>query len=595
LEQTASALKDAQEALTTTSSSAELAIDQWESRCSELELRVAGLQSEVKRLESLVQERDNDLKEARDAAQFQHTNEMSERAVALASDALSKHVEDLRSSLQVTQQDYMDAHEVERLRDDLSALLGMPNTPETQAEVHRQAIQLKEDFRRKERQELIELKDALARALDRLESSHEDLLRAEERISSVSLQATIYEQELVTIKGDYNLLTKTLEERRESESSQRESLEYRITGLYNENEILRKQHATVVGNLQNELSQALMERDRLLKALKDKEGELSKATSSSFLDTRHPNTMVVSGGSQSDLQAEVHRLRLERNHLLTAVADEAAAVERRIRQARLAAQSQAEADAIVERDLRLMAAEQMVQDLQRELEQQQPSSRRNPSQQPAAFHGHVAAMDHANIVSEDDAQEELRVEIQVLHDQNVSLREDIVNLEQELQACQDAALEQVGRLREDLRMAKTRNVQAERSVRQEAEFHKELGRLRQHDDDKVVEADNPAMDHHNGGKRDESMDVLVRQYYDETMKLTDQIAQDRQLYGKLADENELLLSLLAKQNLLRQTVQAALEQVGGPDAIREALQAASERAKTELKVVVDFTSAADLD
>ena len=610
LETAKSNLNDAHEELVTTANNADLAIDEWESRCRELESRISSLTTQLEtthasssadaeasslvgaqeeldrykienatllaekeRLVGLLHERENDLKEAVNAVEFQITNTVSERAAALASEALRKHVDELRSSLQVTQQDYLEMQEarlaaedeVELLREDLAALLGMKNTPETQSEVRRQAIQLKEEFRRKERAELVGLKDALANALDRLEAAHEEHSAAEERISKISLQASIYEQELVSAKSDLNLLTEKLDEMRQAESSQRESMEYRITELQNEHDVLQKQNTSRLRALQNELSQVTMERDRLMKALKESE----RNKDSFFQSTlgREPS------GSPSDLQAELNKLRLEKAHLLNSVSEEAAAVERRIREARAASKSIAEAEVIVERELRL-STEQSLKELQTELEGLKAKANGNESDQ---------SNDHEHL-------ESLRLEIQALHEQNMSLAQELTRVEEELHTYQETARDEKKKLTEDLRKAMTRNTQLEREGRQEAEFYTEMARLRNRDygSPSKRQDNNPAddFDSHESKLGDGSQSV--RQCYDETKKLTERMAQDRSVYLKLVEEHDELLAVLAKKSMFLQTVQSALERVGGKEAIEQAVTEANQRALEELGVAVEF-------
>ncbi|GKY97940.1 hypothetical protein MPSEU_000752000 [Mayamaea pseudoterrestris] len=599
-------LEEAQVELASTSNNAELAIDQWESRCRELDTRIfeltsqlellqatastasstAALDSEIERLRNdnanllteqqrlvgLIHERENDVKEATAAVEFQITNSVSERATALASEALRKHVDELRSSLQVTQQEYLDAHdarlaaedEAELLREDLAALLGMKNTPETQGEVRRQALNLKVEFRRKERMELIELKDSLANALDRLEASHEEQLAAEERISKTSLQATIYEQELVSTKGDLNMLVETLDEMRQAESTQREAMEYRISELRNEYQVLQKQKLLQVGALQNELSQITMERDRLMKALKESE----RHKDSFFQSTIGRESMA--SGSPTSLQTELAKLRLEKAHLLNSLSEEAANVERRVRDARAVSKSVAEAEVIIEREMR-MSAEKALDELRSEM-----IASRHANGDDANHHARDIDFEH---------MEALRQEIQALHEQNMSLAQDITRLEDQLHSSQESARNEKRKLTEELKTAMTRNVQLEREGRREAEFCSELARLGQHENVNKRRADNPASDDENENdnqdvKRDEAL-RQIKQYYDETQRLNERLAHDRAVYLELLSQHDDLLAVLAQENAMRKCIEAALEKVGGKPALEQALMEASSGSMAE--------------
>jgi chromosome segregation ATPase len=585
---------------------AESAIDEWESRCSELEQQIRqlssvqhlehqaltqlreehdALQVEYKRIERNLQDRENDLKEAHDAIEFQITNSVSDKATALACEALRKHVEELRSTLQITKKDYTDAQEarmaaeeqVEDLRENLAALLGIQNTPENQGEIHRQVIHLNEAFRRKERSELIELKDALLNATERLEEYRTEQMATEERLSKASLQASMYEQELITAKSDLHMLTEKMDEMRQSESSQREALEYRITELETDIQVLHKQNSSMIEQLQSELSQVSMERDGMLKALKE-----SERNKESFFQTKGGRD---SSSSESDIQAELTKLRLEKARLLNSVAEEAAKVERRIREARTTANSVAEAEIIVEKELR-MSAEKAVAELSAELDSMKNS------------HDEV---DRKSLYGADEENlDELRACINDLEDRNAALSEEITRVSEELQTQEQNARDEKVKLMEELKVAKTRHIQLDRDGRREAEFHSELARLRNRENggsSRKQQPDNPAaeFDHNEENDDDERQDHKsmdgdddIGLMYDETKKLKERLTADRTVYQQLVRQHDALLATLTRQTILRRSVQSTLQRIGGDEALEEALQQAREMAESELNVSVDF-------
>ena len=84
--------------------------------------------------------------------------------------------------------------EAGHLRADLAALLGLANTEEMQSEIRLRAIHARENFQRKERSEIEELKEALMRSLEELESARAAEAVAEERASKANLQAAMYER-----------------------------------------------------------------------------------------------------------------------------------------------------------------------------------------------------------------------------------------------------------------------------------------------------------------------------------------------------------------------------------------------------------------
>lgn len=543
------------------------------------------LQVEYKRIERNLQDRENDLKEAHDAIEFQITNSVSDKATALACEALRKHVEELRSTLQITKKDYTDAQEarmaaeeqVEDLRENLAALLGIQNTPENQGEIHRQVIHLNEAFRRKERSELIELKDALLNATERLEEYRTEQMATEERLSKASLQASMYEQELITAKSDLHMLTEKMDEMRQSESSQREALEYRITELETDIQVLHKQNSSMIEQLQSELSQVSMERDGMLKALKE-----SERNKESFFQTKGGRD---SSSSESDIQAELTKLRLEKARLLNSVAEEAAKVERRIREARTTANSVAEAEIIVEKELR-MSAEKAVAELSAELDSMKNS------------HDEV---DRKSLYGADEENlDELRACINDLEDRNAALSEEITRVSEELQTQEQNARDEKVKLMEELKVAKTRHIQLDRDGRREAEFHSELARLRNRENggsSRKQQPDNPAaeFDHNEENDDDERQDHKsmdgdddIGLMYDETKKLKERLTADRTVYQQLVRQHDALLATLTRQTILRRSVQSTLQRIGGDEALEEALQQAREMAESELNVSVDF-------
>lgn len=543
------------------------------------------LQVEYKRIERNLQDRENDLKEAHDAIEFQITNSVSDKATALACEALRKHVEELRSTLQITKKDYTDAQEarmaaeeqVEDLRENLAALLGIQNTPENQGEIHRQVIHLNEAFRRKERSELIELKDALLNATERLEEYRTEQMATEERLSKASLQASMYEQELITAKSDLHMLTEKMDEMRQSESSQREALEYRITELETDIQVLHKQNSSMIEQLQSELSQVSMERDGMLKALKE-----SERNKESFFQTKGGRD---SSSSESDIQAELTKLRLEKARLLNSVAEEAAKVERRIREARTTANSVAEAEIIVEKELR-MSAEKALAELSAELDSMKNS------------HDEV---DRKSLYGADEENlDELRACINDLEDRNAALSEEITRVSEELQTQAQNARDEKVKLMEELKVAKTRHIQLDRDGRREAEFHSELARLRNRENggsSRKQQPDNPAaeFDHNEENDDDERQDHKsmdgdddIGLMYDETKKLKERLTADRTVYQQLVRQHDALLTTLTRQTILRRSVQSTLQRIGGDEALEEALQQAREMAESELNVSVDF-------
>jgi len=115
---------------------------------------------------------------------------------------ISQQVDEMRTQIEIGHNAINEEREGRKaaeeeaghLRDDLVALLGLANSEEMQSEIRLKAIQARENFQRKERSEIEDLKRALLRSLDELESSRNAEAVAEERASKANLQASLYEQ-----------------------------------------------------------------------------------------------------------------------------------------------------------------------------------------------------------------------------------------------------------------------------------------------------------------------------------------------------------------------------------------------------------------
>lgn len=512
------------------------------------------LQEEKERLQALVRDLRDELREANDAIQLHFTNEVSDRATEMAAAALRHHVDDMRSQLEKDRDAlHEEQHarqlaeeEVARLRADLAAILGVEDTAaDAETEIRRQAILAREEFQRQERKEIEELEDILTRALDELAEARAGEAEAQEQLSNASLQLTMMEQELVQSKGDFKLLTEKMDEMREAESSKREAMEYRISTLQNDHEVWRRYHEAELENLQNELHQATMERDRLFQSLKDSErGKESLLRAKSGRDSM--------GDDDEDVQAELTKLRLEKAQLLTLAAEEGARVERRLREARGAEKSSAEADIILERELRV-AAEKALENAKLET---------NELRMELESRGSGSRMDTA------PSKERLHRELEALKAQIESLSIENDGLRQQLDTVKRQAREQIAHLTDECRQAKTRAAQLEREGRLEAEIQAEVARLRARangmDPYRMV-ADNPA---------DESEEIPVAQLYDLIQKQKQSIEEERAVYSELLLEHDELLALLAQHDVYRSALNAALERVGGPEAVQEAVREA---------------------
>ena len=356
-------------------------------------------------------------------------------------------------------------------------------------------------------------------------------------------------------KSDFKFLTQTMDEMRESESARRASLEYRISSLENEQSVLRRYHSAEMENLRNELSQVNMERDRIFQALKESEKNKEVLLQASTRD--------LSVGGDTDLHAELARLRIERAQLLSAAAEEASRNERRLRETRAAAKSSADADIILERELRV-SAEKSLESAKAEIGELRAEAGKGGLTDGAPSNEQLDAMQN------DLAR--FKIETETLADECEALRGQLE------EASRDYSFK-IERLTEECRQAKARASHLERNGRYEAEGRAEVARLLQAShtnsiERSVVVSENPADDDREG-------DVAVVKLYDLLKKQTQATEEERLVYRELLAEHDDLLALLAQQDLLKESLKDSLTRKGGRTAVDAAIQEAEEKAKSK--------------
>jgi hypothetical protein len=350
----------------------------------------------------------------------------------------------------------------------------------------------------------------------------------------------MYENEIIAAKSDLKSMTETMDEMREAESSRRSSLEHRITSVQNDHNVRRRFHASEMENLGNELHQASMERDRLFQSLKESE------KSRDALMHASSNDKVVEG--DSDPHFELAKLRVEKAQLLSASSEESSRAERRLREAVAAVTSSAEADIILEKELRLNAAKSL-ENVKLEMKELRSSlgSRRTETQ---------SQVDASTIA--------LRIELDDLKDRVQSLSEENASLRDQLEFTKKDARSTIERLTEDCRAAKLRASQLEREGRFEAEVRAEVARLqasesRESDRHSIVVRENPRED------REDTFDVP--ELYDVIQKQKQEVREERSMYYELLAEHDDLLALLAQQDIVRVCLCSALTDANGPEAV----------------------------
>ena len=513
-------------------------------------------------LKKIVEQLEGELDGKNESLQAQITDEISERATEMATKALHQEMIDLRKQLDGDRDELMKekrarkvAHEdIRRLKADLAVLLRAEGADSDAHEQFRGLMMnATDDLQRKERKESEELRRSLERSMQDLSSARRSEKLASERASTVRLQASAFEQEVIATISDVAFLTQTMDEMRQAEAARIASFEYRVTALEDDRETLRRFHADELENLRNELSHVRMEKDRVLQALKD-----SETTNVALLYTTTTKHEVSPGSTPA---AELAKLRVAHAQLLSAAAEGGSRTERRIREAVAANACSAEADAIVERELRL-AAESALEALKIQFENMRHpkcSSPLKPSQEVDRI---ASQLKHAN------------AETKKLAEQVATTHREHEKSKAEFQATIDE-------LTLKYRKAQTRVHKLEREGHFDSDVNMEACRLRltqnfdSEDEHWLVTRDSTIQEEK---KEISSMSLSPSEVFDYIQQQKAAIHEERQMYQELLAEHDDLLALLAQQDLEKASLHSALVDAAGMHAVDAAIQEAKDNA-----------------
>lgn len=539
--------------------------------------------------ENIIQERDElkaaigelqeELRDASDALQACVTDSISEKATEVASSALRYQMEQLRSQIEREQEICATERErrlaaekeVDNLTSDLANVLGVDEgRDDASGRLQRLTMRASETMQRREREEMDELRKALEKALMELATAQDAEAKALEDAASSRLQLSVCEQEVLAAKSDLAFLTQTLEETREAEASKAASLEYRISSLEDDRAVLRQFHQDELENLRNELTHVNMEKDRIMHSLKESEKKNAAIVFSTSKERE-------SDGSVSP-EAELSRLRVEKAQLLTAAAEEGSRTESRIREAVAAHVSSMEADIILERELRV-AAEAAVEDIKFQMEELKS--------------GFGAADDETRDQSIlDDSRsesflDELSAELKRFKEETRSLKTDNENLKRELAEAKEKSHAEIVDLTDKWRKAQAKARMLESADQFDAEVNVEVAKLRSSGGGKeprnwIVVRDNPIEDETAGPSPVEAYDLIQQQ------KIA--IQEERAMYLELLAEHDDLLALLAQQELEKNSLNAALTEAAGPQAVDAAMADAEENAVKQFGKYIKLAS-----
>jgi chromosome segregation ATPase len=539
------------------------------------------LEEERDRLTIVIAQLEEELREASNMVQTYVTDGSSERASGFAAQGLRDEIGELKDKIDDYRQYAEDERaareaadlEIARLRDDIAALVSLGDYESASDEIQMRSGKASEKLKRKERLEIDQLRKSLYRSIEELELARAAEKKVNENLSKVRLQAAVGEQEIISAKSEIHFLTQALDELRLSEEGKRASLEYRIGSLEDENDVLRKYHSGELENSRNELAQVSMEKDRILHQLKESE----KTNAALVFATSKAENQEID--EIDDLEGEVAKLRIENAHLLTVAADDKARAERRLREVLAAQRAIAEADTILEHELRI-AAEASIQSLKMELEELKieipiESGKRDEKSRNNKGQASVDAL-----VKEIDS---LKQELQKLKSGNSSLKAKME------QAATKAQVE-IDAMTEECRKAQSKAHKLEREGRFNAAVKSEVSRLRM-SPSMTPEKREPPQDDWMLVNSDPSLDRLEpsltsAEGYDLIRKQKEEIQEERKMYLEFLSEHDDLLALLAQHDLERACLKEALSEAIGEDAVDEVVREAEEKSMGQFGKII---------
>lgn len=533
------------------------------------------LEEERDRLTVVIAQLEEELNVANNMVQAFITDGSSDRATEAAAHALRFELDELKMQVEeyrlaMEEELYKREaaeHEIERLRDDIAALVYLNEHENLSDEIQQRTAKAVERLKMKERIEIDQLRKSLYRSIEETEAARASEKQANEQLSKLRLQTAVGEQEIIAAKSEIIFLTQALEELRMNEENKRASLEYRISSLEDETDVLRKYHSSELETVRNELAQLSMEKDRILHQLKESERTNSALV---FAVSKAESAETEDVG---DLEAEVAKLRIEIAHLLTVAADDKARAERRLREALAAHRATAEADTILEHELRLVA-ESNVQSLKAQLDEYRNADRKDGLSRDDSHRASTQA--HMERLANE--LEELRHELQKVQKENAALR---TRMEQ-------AALKsktELAALTEECRLAQSKVHKFEREGRYDAAVKSEMAKLRlspekrgpystfgNEDEDPALERVNPPL--------------VGVEAFDLIRKQKEEIQEERKMYLEFLAEHDDLLALLAQHDLERECLKEALSQTAGMDAVEEVLRKVEQKALEQFGNVI---------
>lgn len=571
LEEALAKRSEVEQALTTQKQLTQEIQRKWETCDEERRAQDSSHIQERSRCEAEIMRLQDDLKATTEAVQAHVTDVVSRRATEMATRALREEIGQMRfqmderkeALLQESRARLAAEAEVTALKSDLAILLGLQDDESTDNRLKSLVMKTADDIQQKERHEIQELRKALERVLEELDSARVVEDDAMNRASSAELQASICEQEVIAAKSDVLFLTESLEQTREAESARASSLEYRINALEDDRDVVRRFHADELETLRQELSHCSMEKDHILHSLKESE-KINAALVYSSAKERETDEVLST-------ENELSKLRTFTAKLLSSTTEEASRTERRIREAIVANSSLVEAEVIVERELRI-AAEAALENMKSQLDEIQRSQ----------------LDESAPNAAKTCSPNRLQTQLSQSREKSRKLESENMLLRSELESLKSDAERKVSDLNDRCQRAQSLALKLEWEAKAGCEGNLEAPKMPSvsisPSSGNWVVVETPAQD-----MVTTTHEVLSIEAFDFVMEQKVAIQEERQLYQELLAEHDDLLALLAQQDLEKASLYQALMNVAGQTAVDAAIQEAEDKAVKQFGTYVQLT------
>jgi len=465
--------------------------------------------------------------------------------------------------------------EIERLRDDIATLAALTNQSDSAEGVELRTVRAAEQLKKKDRIEIESLRNSLYRALNDVESAQTAEREAVNQLAKMQLATSIAEKDIVTAKSEIHFLSQALEESRLAEENRRASLEYRISSLEDDNDLLRKYHADELEEVRQELSQIIMEKDRAIHQIRELE------RSNAALVAAASKEDIYALDDQADLEHEIARLRVENEHLLTVAADDKGRAERKLREMLAAQMASIEADTILEHELRVNAEESIVA-LKAQVEELKKAS-----------FGRADGSGNEKEITSTSAS----TQIKALKEALDQVTKEKKVLKQKLEREASKARASIEKLTEECRQAQSELHKNMRDNRYDQAVKSEVSKLHMSPPRRRMPMTPESRDDvlMQTSILDTSVTSINAATFDQLQNFKEEMQEERKIYLELLAEHEDLLALLAQLDVEKNSLKDALAKVAGQEAVNEALQKAEEKTFEEHGGIIKLADDSDDD